>query len=148
MRPLLGRVSRDRFAVRRYTPWFRNTYFPEVSGDLSPTTDGTEIRVRIGISRVAAWLTLVWLLAMLALFLGLLLSALATTPDTPAGAQGAPLLGALVALLLLLLGCGMVLLGRWLSRSDGVFVLGVLADALEAREADPSEAGWPAQTKA
>jgi hypothetical protein len=112
--------------------FFNNALAPQVSGRITGVPDGeTEIQVRIAIPRLnATYMT--FLLAVM-IVSAIYVTAVATLrvvgllPDPPGIVW-------LVWDVLTVANVALVAYGRWSTRREGALVLGVIAQALEARE--------------
>jgi hypothetical protein len=132
-RPLLGTVTEGGFSVSRFTSG-RQSFQTVARGRLVPTPHGTEVTIRLGVHPIVLGFVAVLTL----LFLSVALVGLAGIAQGNANQAQARFLP--VFLLMLVGPPAMVVLGRFMARHDGAFLLGVLRDALEAEPPPPSDA--------
>ena len=130
-RPVYGSVSRQGFALTKYTLLYRNDLRTEASGRFLLAPDGgTEIPVRLGMSRVPAVFMTFWF-GFIAVFIA---GAIVAWLGGPVRAYGSPALLILFALAMAGLGVAFMAFARWLSRNEGPFLLRFLCELLEAEE--------------
>lgn len=131
--PLRGSVRADGFSVTK-TINYRNSFQTEASGRFEANADGTHIRVRLAMSPFVVAFICLWIgilgamcLTYLVTYGGLLTTGpLAELLDLANGVGG--LAGMMV------LGFGAQAFGRWVARNEADFLMGFLADTLDAHE--------------
>lgn len=124
-RPLTGAVNEDGFSVLRFSSG-RQSFRTVASGQFVPTPHGTEVTIRMGMHPVVLGFVAVLTLLFLAVALFGLVGIAQGNPNQH------PERFLPVFLLMLVGPPAMVVIGRYMARHDGAFLLGVLRDALEA----------------
>lgn len=132
-RPLTGTVNEGGFSVLRFSSG-RQSFRTVASGHFVPTPHGTEVTIRLGMHPIVLGFVAMLTLLFLSLALIGLLGIAQGNANQPHESLPLPLL--------LMLGGlpAMVVIGRFMARHDGAFLLGVLRDALEAEPPATSDA--------
>jgi hypothetical protein len=129
-----GRVSRNGFALIKHTPFFHNSFRTEASGRfVLASGGGTEIPMRIGMSRWTALFITLWLGFLLAFVLVALAASLGELVHT----SGHPAFVILAPTGMAAFGVALMAFGRWLSRNEGPFLVRFLREELEAEAVLP-----------
>lgn len=127
-RPVIGRVAHGSVRLRKRIE-YRNSFQTILTARLEQSGDGTLLRGRAGMSAVTFGFMVVWVSAVMAISVLVLL------------AGDGKLTGLLLPLVMLAFGAGLVWLGRWLARNEAEFLIGFVSEAIAARRAQPTGGG-------
>ena len=126
-RPLVGMVSPAGFALRKKLP-YKNDLQTEASARFEIAPDGTRLRVRLGARSWVLYFMLLWL-SVITIIMGAVPFLCQAYPRSchgnlpPWAAFSIPVFAACI-----------LVLGRWLSRNEGEFLVSFLKEKLSAEE--------------
>lgn len=130
--PLVGRMKRTWLRVaRRSSSLVRNQYKTYLTATLSTEGEHTLIRCRFGIHPIHVAITIIWL-AGVAWFSGGGIAVSLLMLENDPQVSGSVWLSLTIPLGMLLVGVGLVRLGRYAARNQGDELLGILCDTVKA----------------
>ncbi len=125
-KPVIGSVGEAGFTLRKRIA-YRNSFQTLLKADVLSDGAGARLSCRVGMALATMLFVIVWMGLVVVIGGGVVLALLS------GGAGEVPVWSFAIVPYLLLFGAGMLVVGRWLARHEGRFLLDFLCRELDAR---------------